>query len=175
MVRGLAKRTAVPAPLRSSWMVRSAALPRPTRSRRWAASPAGAWSRRVSPRPALNSPDARTVAAALVMTSFGVRSAGAGLASLPEVVLVSTAKTARSGVAKVAGDCVEREVFIDSMVTRREGGRRCPAKHISIPVRKPRAAWVGEDLCRSFALSTPANKSVRREPRFALRMTPQNY
>jgi hypothetical protein len=60
----------------------------------------GEWSRRVSPSEALNSPVASQGAAALASVSEVVSSAGEGLASSP--VAMSTAKTARSGVAKAA-------------------------------------------------------------------------
>ena len=70
----------------------------------------GAWSRRVSPRVALNSPEASQGAAALARASRVVRRAGDAGASLP--VAMSTAKTARSGVAKSAGEWKRSLVFI---------------------------------------------------------------
>ncbi len=81
MPRGLVKRTAVPAALRTLLTVALACLPRPTISRRLAVNPAGACKSRVSLAPALYSPLASTAAAAAFTASSAVSSTGKGLAS----------------------------------------------------------------------------------------------
>lgn len=96
--RGLAKRTAVPAALRTVIGASLSALPRPMMSRRLAATPAGEWRRSVSFATALNSPEARTAAAEERMVGSVLSNTGCGLASGPLAVCVSAAVTARSSV-----------------------------------------------------------------------------
>src|ERR1700691_3323991 len=76
-LRGLAKRTAPPAALRTSGVV---SLPTPTSRIRSALQPAGAYSKTVSQLPAANSPLLRTLGVGLAAPLFAVNILIAGLA-----------------------------------------------------------------------------------------------
>src|SRR5579859_1121223 len=125
MPRGLAKRTAVPAALRTECSVTLATLPTPTIRRRLAASPAGACSSKVSLAAALNSPEASTAAAAAVTVVSLVSSAGSGLASGPLAVCASAAITINNSVSIPERGAKTSSVFMSLIISLRTGGDMC--------------------------------------------------